>query len=59
MINGYIRVTGNSNIAFDYPLKALLISNNLQEADFEPDISSSLEEDLIFNNWMYVRKKRD
>ena len=59
MVNGYIRVTGNSNIAFNYKLRALLISNNIEENDFEPEISSSLEEDVIFNNWMYLKKKRD
>ena len=59
MVNGYRRVTGNSNIAFNYPLRALLISNNVEENNFEPDISSSLEEEVIFNNWMYLRKRRD
>ena len=59
MVKGYIRVTGNSNIAFDYPLRALVISNNLEESDFEPDIGTDLEEDLIFNNWMYLRRKKD
>ena len=59
MVKGYIRVTGNSNIAFDYPLRALVISNNLEESDFEPDIGTDLEDDLIFNNWMYLRRKKD
>ncbi len=59
MEKGYIWVTGNSNIAFNYPLRALVITNNSDVADFEPDISSCLDEDLCFNNWMYIRKKVD
>ena len=59
MEKGYIRVTGNSNIAFEYPLRALVISNDLNESDYEPDISSNLEEDTIFSNWMYIRKRQD
>ena len=59
MVKGYIRVTGNSNVAFNYPLRALVISNYKDETDFEPDISTSLEDEVIFNNWMYIRKKRD
>ena len=57
MEKGYIRVTGNSNIAFDYPLRALIISNDLNDTDYEPAISSKLEEDIFFNNWMYIRKR--
>jgi hypothetical protein len=58
MEKGYIRVTGNSNIAFNYPLRALVISSDLNETDYEPDISSDLEDDIIFNNWMYIRKRQ-
>jgi hypothetical protein len=59
MVKGYIRVTGNSNIAFRYPLRALVISNNIEDADFEPNISTTLDEDTSFNNWLYLRKKKD
>jgi hypothetical protein len=59
MEKGYIRVTGNSNIAFVYPLRALVITKTPDEDDFEPDISTDLEGDMSFNNWMYIRKQRD
>lgn len=59
MVKGYIRVTGNSNVAFNYPLRALVISNYTDENDYEPNISTNLEDEIIFNNWMYIRKKRD
>ena len=59
MVKGYIRVTGNSNVAFDYPLRALVISNYPEETNYAPDISTSLEDEIIFNNWMYIRKKHE
>ena len=59
MKNGYKRVSGNSNIAFNYPLRALVITNDLDNVNFQPDIGLSLDDDSIFNNWMYIRKKRD
>ena len=59
MEKGYIRVTGNCNIAFNYPLRALIITNSDYEPDFEPDISNTLDDEMSFNNWMYIRKKRD
>ena len=59
MENGYKRVSGNSNIAFGYPLRALIISNDLDDPDFTPDIGMDLDDEATFNNWMYIRKKRD
>ena len=59
MVKGYIRVTGNSNIAFGYPLGALIITNDIAESDFEPNISALLDDDRTFNNWMYIRRKED
>jgi hypothetical protein len=59
MTSGYKQVSGNSNVAFEYPLRALLIRNNSDAQDFSPEISMSLENDVTFNNWMYVRKNRD
>jgi len=59
MEKGYIRVTGNSNIAFGYPLRALVITKTSDEDNFEPNISSDLEGDISFSNWMYIRKQRD
>jgi len=59
MADGYKRVSGNSNIAFDCPLRALIISNELDDIDFSPDIGFDLDNDLTFNNWLYIRKKRD
>ena len=58
MEKGYIRVTGNSNIAFNYPLRALVITTDDYEPDYEPDISTDLTEEISFNNWMYIRKKK-
>lgn len=59
MADGYKRVSGNSNIAFDYPLRALIISSDFEDPDFSPDISMSLDDDSVFSNWMYIRKRRD
>jgi hypothetical protein len=55
---GYKQVSGNSNVAFEYPLKALLIKNDSETPDFSPEISIFFEEDATFNNWMYIRKNR-
>ena len=58
MKNGYKRVSGNSNIAFDYPLRALVISNEETEPGFDPEISMYLNENPILVNWMYIRKNK-
>jgi len=58
MRNGYKRVSGNSNVAFEYPLRALVISSD-EEYDFSPDIGINLDEERTFNNWMYIRKRRE
>ena len=58
MTNGYKRVSGNSNRAFDYPLRALIINNAPDLQDFEPDINMDFDDDSLFNNWMYIRRRR-
>jgi hypothetical protein len=59
MISGYKQVSGNSNIAFNYPLRALIIKNDPEYYDYSPEISMTIESETTFRNWMYVRKKRD
>ncbi len=59
MINGYKQVSGNSNIAFDYPLRALIIKSDPDSYDHSPGISMAIESETTFNNWMYVRKNKD
>jgi hypothetical protein len=51
----YKQVSGNSNVAFEYPLIALLIKDP-EAPDFSPYVS--MEDETTFNNWMYIRKKR-
>lgn len=59
MLSGYKQVSGKSNIAFEYPLRALVIRNDSDSSDFSPDISMGFENESTFNNWMYIRKKRE
>ena len=54
---GYKQVSGNSNVVFDKPIIALLIRDP-DSPDFSPEISSILDEDSTFNNWMYIRKSQ-
>ncbi len=54
---GYKQVSGNSNIAFETPLRALLIKDP-DATDYAPEISMIMDDNTTFNNWMYIKKQR-
>ena len=54
MANRYKWVSGNNNVVFDAPLRALVIASE----DGENELPQDFEYDRMFNNWMYIRKRR-
>ncbi len=58
MENGYKRVSGNSNIVFEHPLRALVICNEENDPGYSPDISMDLDDNPVLMNWMFVKKKK-